>query len=96
MPMKGFGTPFQRPLTAEDIAEIEEGMNMLICDLFPPGEKREDALQMDLPDKIDAYIGIAEHAENDPHLKDVVAGTGLREGMCELLKAVKEYYHKLN
>ncbi|MCC6458052.1 MAG: hypothetical protein IT328_24065 [Caldilineaceae bacterium] len=94
MPIRGLGVPFQHPLTAEDIAEIEEGINQLICALFPPSKEREEVLEMNLPDKIEQYISIANYAEKQPELKDMVSGTGLKEDLSDLLNAVNEYYHR--
>ncbi|MCC6458048.1 MAG: hypothetical protein IT328_24045 [Caldilineaceae bacterium] len=90
-----FGNRISYPLPPEDIEEIEESMNELIRDFYPPGEKRDNALEMGLPDKIEVYIAIAEHAETDPDLKSMV-GPELKEGLRELLTAVNAYFHRLN
>ncbi|MCC6457293.1 MAG: hypothetical protein IT328_20230 [Caldilineaceae bacterium] len=94
MPIRGLGVSLQRPLTAKDIAEIEEGINRLIYALFPPSKDRQEVLEMNLPDKIEQYITIADYAEKQPELKDMGVGTGLREGLSNLLKAVNEYYYR--
>lgn len=98
-PIYDLFTPFHGPLTADDIARIERGINVLVANLFSSAgpERVEEELAAPLQDKIDGYIGIADHvAENDelniePALKQL-----LQQRLRELLQKVNDYYHKLN
>lgn len=88
--------PFHGPLTNDDIEFIEEGFNELVCHLFEDEEERDEELAMDLPYKIEQYIGIADLVATDPDFKDIPGVNEMPAQMRELLKRVNEYFHRLN
>jgi len=98
-PLHDLFTPFHGPLTADDIARIERGMNVLVSQLFSSAsdDELEEELAAPLAEKIDAYIGIADHAAADPDFDMPLEFRHLlQERLRELLQKVNEYDHKLN
>jgi hypothetical protein len=80
---------FDGPLTQDDIAEIEILINTLMQELLEedPAALAEE-LAKPLPDKIEAYLEIADYAETDP---DLTVGPELSAALRGLLKAVNSY-----
>jgi hypothetical protein len=89
---------YRGPLTADDIKLIEAEMDGLITYLFEDDPQHlEEALEADLADKIEAYIGIADFVQDNPDYaffaeKAPILSARLRA----LFKMVNEYYHSLN
>ncbi len=91
--MSLLNSPFRGPLTAQDIEFIEEKIDDLTCRLFPKGNYRNNALAMELPEKIEEYIDMAEHAGKDLKLG---YGAELGQNLRDLLHRVNAHYHQRN
>src|SRR5215204_2847586 len=94
--------PLRGPLTAEDIALINEEMDRLLVDLFINNEELfgnsyealEHDLNRDLPFKLHGYLEIVtlieKNAGEDPAMQ---IEPGFGEHLRTLLKLVENYHH---
>jgi hypothetical protein len=91
--MTSLNSPFRGSLTVKDIEFIEERFDDLTSRLFPKGNARNHALMMELPEKIEEYIDMADHAEKGLKLG---YGPELGQNLRDLLNRVNAHYHQRN
>lgn len=92
-----FAKHFREPLTASDIEEIEEAMNVIVNDLFGSDPQAlEEELEAPLAEKIEGCIDIADYAATDPVLKDLPGVQQLPTMLRDMLTAINVYYNQLN
>lgn len=84
--------PLRGPLTAADVARIEQGIDELLTRLTSAGEVRRRVLALDLRDKIKFYITLVKRREAE---SGNPFGSAESDVLRELLAHVEAYYRHL-
>ena len=97
--------PFRGPLTAKEIAVIEEEMDRLLVDMFIANEEwfdsayeaLENDLKLPLPEKMRGYLEIVTRIEqNGEDEAALQIDPRFGENLRALLKLVENYFYALN
>lgn len=84
-----FHGPLSGPLTAADIARIEQGIDELLTRLLSATETRRRVLAMDVRDKLKFYITLVKRREAE---SSDAFGSVESDVLGELLVQVEAYY----